>query len=155
MEHNVLYIKATNNRRIIIRENIDNYIYYITSLLIEKSLFYSHNVTNEYSIILKKSKIEEYLPNIIGNLRFVEFEVLEFEYLPPESTPIPISLPKPIPISLPTPRPIVEFNEGRECPICLENKNNFNETLCHHLFCVDCVSSLRNNRCPLCRHTMF
>jgi hypothetical protein len=143
MEHNVLYIKATNNRRIIIRENIDNYIYYITSLLIEKSLSYSHNATFEYLDILRKSRIEEYLPNIIGILRFVEFEVLEFEYLPPE------------PIPIPTPRPIVEFNEGRECSICLENKNNFNETLCHHLFCIDCVSSLRNNRCPLCRHYMF
>jgi hypothetical protein len=108
----------------------------LTSQLIEKSAIRSNF---NAQIILRKSNIEEYLPNIIGNLQYIEI------IQPP--TPPPTPLPTPLPL------PVVVFDEEhtRDCPICLENKSRFNQTNCNHLFCTDCFIGIRSNRCPLCR----
>ena len=109
------------------RGNIKDHVYYITSCLIERSLQKFSNST--YTNILRKSNIEEYLPNIIGKLQCIEM------------TPLPIW------------NPVVVFDEehARECPICLESKTQFNQTNCNHLFCTGCFIGIRNNICPLCR----
>ena len=49
---------------------------------------------------------------------------------------------------------IVYKHTLEECPICLENKNDFNQTICNHLFCTDCFGGIQNHRCPLCRNSL-
>ena len=42
------------------------------------------------------------------------------------------------------------------CCICLENISNKKIKLdCNHLFHYDCISKIKNNKCPLCREKIF
>ena len=48
-----------------------------------------------------------------------------------------------------------EFQDAEqfECPICFEEVSVQEIVFlkCHHLFCVNCINSVKNNKCPLCR----
>jgi hypothetical protein len=146
---NVLYINLRNNVTITIRENIYNIIYYITSYLIENS-----SINNDFDarVIINKLHIEEYLPNIIGNLQYIE--IVEPPQIPVVVRPVVVI---PVVVIPEVVRNIIVFDEenARECSICLENKYRFNQTNCNHLFCTDCFPNIRNNSCPLCRANIY
>ena len=127
----ILYIKTINATRIF-KGNIKDYVYYITTNFLESNLYILKQSLQNFSFstytdILRKSNIEEYLPNIVGQLQCI--------------------IPSPIRI------PVVVFDEehARECPICLESKTRFNQTRCNHLFCTGCFINIQNHSCPLCR----
>lgn len=42
-------------------------------------------------------------------------------------------------------------NNNEPCPICFENKEELEITLCGHIFCKKCIESIKNNKCPMCR----
>ena len=44
----------------------------------------------------------------------------------------------------------VETN-SEPCPICFENKEELEITLCGHIFCKKCIENIKNNKCPMCR----
>ena len=50
------------------------------------------------------------------------------------------------------------INNGNECPICLDEKNNFDYLLCGHKICSECIIELENkdclNKCPICRYPL-
>jgi len=49
-------------------------------------------------------------------------------------------------------------SKNLECPICLENTNNYFRKLCcchsFHLKCIDLWLS-KNNKCPMCRKKIY
>ena len=53
-----------------------------------------------------------------------------------------------------------KVNTSIECPICLTQKGNFDILGCGHSICKDCHANMintpeLNNKCPLCRTSMF
>ena len=46
--------------------------------------------------------------------------------------------------------PLTFSEEDVECCICFENKKLV-KLICNHAFCFDCITTLHENTCPLCR----
>jgi hypothetical protein len=50
--------------------------------------------------------------------------------------------------------PMIVYEEI-ECSICLETVNNHVITNCNHKFCKNCFDNISNNKCALCRSSLF
>jgi len=46
---------------------------------------------------------------------------------------------------------IFKLYEYRKCSLCYESMSSKNLLECNHNVCLDCLSNLRKNECPICR----
>ena len=119
-----MYLYLVTINDIEVKEKIHHEIFYVALFFKD----FSCQIKRYDHIKVEEINLESFLPLVIEKLRHTEKSPFNDD--------------------------IVYKHTLEECPICLENKNDFNQTICNHLFCTDCFGAIQNHRCPLCRNSL-